>query len=160
MRQMWRRSEAGPRNLGLACTDDGLLLGHTSLVERRDGRFVVRTRDEIERLLRCAYNGEVPIDWLMSGFARVATALNGNDQCLARIAAVHLRMPGSGEFGSPRCVGARRPARQICPRRRIRRRKLESRTASAHRQRAQSRLVRADKRLGSRRAKHACRRER
>jgi hypothetical protein len=79
MRQMWRLSEAGPRNLGLACTDDGLLLGHTSLVERRDGRFVVRTRDEIERLLRCAYNGEVPIDWLMSGFARVATALNGND---------------------------------------------------------------------------------
>jgi hypothetical protein len=91
--QMWRLIEAGPRNLGLACTDDGLLLGYTSLVERRDGRFVVRTRDEIERLLRCAYNGEVPIDWLMSGFARVATALNGNDQCLARIAAVHLRMP-------------------------------------------------------------------
>ena len=29
----------------------------------------------------------------MSGLARVASALNANDQCLARIAAVHLQMP-------------------------------------------------------------------
>jgi len=41
--------EAGPDNLGLACTDDGLLLGRTPLIERRDGRFVVRERDDIER---------------------------------------------------------------------------------------------------------------
>jgi hypothetical protein len=47
---MWRLSEAGPDNLGLACTDDGLLLGRTPLIERRDGRFVVRERDDIERL--------------------------------------------------------------------------------------------------------------
>ena len=93
MHQMWRLSEAGPRNLGLACTDDGLLLGRTSLVERRDGRFVVRARGEIERLLKCAYDGEPPVDRLMSGLARVASALNANDQCLARIAAVHLQMP-------------------------------------------------------------------
>jgi hypothetical protein len=58
MHQMWRLSEAGPRNLGLACTDDGLLLGGTSLIEHRDGRFVVRARDDIERLLKCAYDGE------------------------------------------------------------------------------------------------------
>jgi hypothetical protein len=93
MHQMWRLSEAGPRNLGLACTDDGLLLGRTSLVERRDGRFVVRPRGEIERLLKYAYDGEPPVDRLMSGLARVASALNANDQCLARIAAVHLQMP-------------------------------------------------------------------
>jgi hypothetical protein len=93
MNQMWRLSEAGPRNLGLACTDDGLWLGHTSLIERRDGRFVVRERGEIERLLKCAYDGEPPVDQLMSGLARVASALNANDQCLARIAAVHLQMP-------------------------------------------------------------------
>ena len=42
MHQMWRLSEAAPQNLGLACTEDGLLLGRTSLIERRDGRFVVR----------------------------------------------------------------------------------------------------------------------
>jgi hypothetical protein len=48
----WRLSEAGPNNLGLACTDDGLLLGHTSLIERRGDRFVVRERGEIERLLK------------------------------------------------------------------------------------------------------------
>jgi hypothetical protein len=93
MHQMWRLSEAGPRNLGLACTDDGVLLGRTSLIERRDGRFVVRTRGEIERLLKCAYDGDPPVDRLMSGLARVASALNANDQCLARIAAVHLQMP-------------------------------------------------------------------
>jgi hypothetical protein len=93
MQKMWRLSEAGPRNLGLACTDDGLLLGHTSLIERHDGRVVVRTRDEIERLLKSAYDGELPLDRLMSGLARVASALNANDQCLARIAAVHLQIP-------------------------------------------------------------------
>jgi hypothetical protein len=92
MHQMWRLSEAVPQNLGLAFTDDGLLLGRTSLIERRDGRFVVRARGEIERLLKCAYDGEPPVDWLMSGLARVASALNANDQCLARIAAVHLQM--------------------------------------------------------------------
>ena len=42
---MWRLSEAGPDNLGLACTDEGLLLGGTPLVERREGRFVVRDRE-------------------------------------------------------------------------------------------------------------------
>jgi len=93
MHQMWRLSEAGPLNLGLACTDDGLLLGRTSLIERRGGQFVVRARGEIERLLKCAYDGEPPVDRLMSGLARVASALNANDQCLARIAAVHLQMP-------------------------------------------------------------------
>jgi hypothetical protein len=36
---MWRLSEAGDDNLGLACCDDGLLLGRTPLIEKRDGRF-------------------------------------------------------------------------------------------------------------------------
>jgi hypothetical protein len=69
------------------------LLGCTALIERRDRRFVVRDRGEIERLLKRAYEREPPVDRLMSGLARVASALNANDQCLARIAAVQLRMP-------------------------------------------------------------------
>jgi hypothetical protein len=89
----WRLSEAGPDNLGLACTDDGLPLGQTPLIERRDGRFVVRQRHEIERLLQCAYGGALAADRIMPGLATVASALNTNDQCLARIAAVQLRMP-------------------------------------------------------------------
>ena len=93
MYQLWRLSEAGPDNLGLACTDDGLLLGRTLLIERRDGRFVVRGRNEIERLLKRAYSGEPPIDRLMPGLGTVAAALNADDPCLARIAAVHLRVP-------------------------------------------------------------------
>ena len=97
----WRLSEAGPYNLGLACTDDGLLLGHTSLIDRRGERYIVRERHEIERLLKRAYHSEPPVDRLMDGLATVATALNANDQCLARIAAVHLKIP---DLPIPRCV--------------------------------------------------------
>jgi hypothetical protein len=91
--QMWRLSEAGDDNLGLACTADGLVLGRTSLIERQDQEFVVRERREIERLLRCAYETDPPVERIMPGLATVARALNADDQCLARIAAVHLRIP-------------------------------------------------------------------
>jgi contact-dependent growth inhibition (CDI) system restriction endonuclease-like protein len=90
---MWRLSEAGPDNLGLACTDDGLLLGGTPLIERRDGRFVVRDRDEIEQLLQRGHRYIGEADRLMPGLATVARALNTGDRCLARIAAVHLKLP-------------------------------------------------------------------
>jgi hypothetical protein len=91
--QFWRLSEPGPGNLGLAFTDDSLLLGQTPLIERRDGRFVVREPNEIDRLLKRAYRGEPAVDRLMPGLATVASALNANDPCLARIAAVHLKIP-------------------------------------------------------------------
>jgi hypothetical protein len=90
---MWRLSEAGDNNLGLACSDDGLLIGRTPLIEKRDGHFAVREQREIERLLSRAYRSEISADRIMSGLAAVARALNTNDQCLARIAAVHLRIP-------------------------------------------------------------------
>src|SRR5579864_3435423 len=92
--QVWRLNEnTGDDNLGLACTEQGLVLGRTALIERRDGRFVVRERSEIEQLLSRAYQSNVVVDRLMSGLATVAAALNANDQALARIAAVHLRIP-------------------------------------------------------------------
>ena len=92
--KIWRLSEnSGDDNLGLACTEQGLVLGRTALIERRDGRFVVRERSEIEQLLSRAYQSNVVVDRLMLGFATVAAALNANDQGLARIAAVHLRIP-------------------------------------------------------------------
>ncbi len=93
LHQVRRLSEPGDGNLGLACTAEGLVLGRTLLIERRDGRFVMRGRAEIERLLDRAYRAELPLDRLMSGLANVAIALNANDPCLARIAAVHLRIP-------------------------------------------------------------------
>src|ERR1700731_1131189 len=92
--KIWRLSEnSGDDNLGLACTEQGLVLGRTALIERREGRFVVRERREIERLLSCAYQLNVIVDRLTPGLATVAAALNANDQALARIAAVHLRIP-------------------------------------------------------------------
>jgi hypothetical protein len=78
---MWRLSEAGPDNLGLACTDDGLLLGRTPLIERRDDRFVVRERDEAERLLQRGHRYIGEAERLMPGLAAVATLLgNGCSQ--------------------------------------------------------------------------------
>jgi hypothetical protein len=92
--QVWRLSEHdGDDNLGLACTEHGLVLGRTPLIERRDGRFVVRERSEIERLLSRAFRSEIAADRLVPGLMTVAAALNANDQALARIAAVHLRIP-------------------------------------------------------------------
>ena len=143
MQQMWRVSEAVPQNLGLACTDDGLLLGRTSLIERRDGRFVVRARGEIERLLKCAYDGEAPVDRLMSGLARVASALNANDQCLARIAAVHLQMPDLASAAIRDALEAEDLLIKYA--RNEGAGELESGVASAHRHVAQSRVVRHDR---------------
>jgi len=100
MHAFWRLSESGPDNLGLACTDDGLLLGRTPLIERRGGRFVVRERNEIERLLKEAFPRCTAVDRLMPGLATVASALNANDACLARIAAVHLKIPDLPSFSA------------------------------------------------------------
>jgi hypothetical protein len=90
---LWRLSEGGEDNLGLACTNEGLVLGRTPLVEQQDQRFFVRERSEIERLLRRAYRTDLAVDRLMPGLAIVALALNANDRGLACIAAVHLRLP-------------------------------------------------------------------
>jgi hypothetical protein len=92
--KIWRLSEnVGHDNLGLACSEQGLVLGRTPLIERRDGRFVVRERSELECLFRLAYGREATAQRLMPGLATVASALNANDHGLARIAAVHLRIP-------------------------------------------------------------------
>jgi hypothetical protein len=90
---IWRLSERAPDNLGLAFTDEGLLLGRTPLIERRDGRFVVREQSEIARLVKYSFPDGVAVDRLMPGLARIASALNANDQASARIAAVHLQIP-------------------------------------------------------------------
>lgn len=104
MHRMWRLSEPGPENLGLACTDDGLVLGRTPLIERRDSRFVVRERGDIERLLRRAYQFEGALERLMSGLATVARAFNVNDPCLARIAAVHLKISDLPDAAARECM--------------------------------------------------------
>jgi hypothetical protein len=39
---LWRLSVGGDRNLGLCCTEDGLFLGRTPLIERRGSTYVVR----------------------------------------------------------------------------------------------------------------------
>ena len=120
MIRMWRLSEGGEDNLGLACTNDGLVLGRTPLIERRDHRFVVRDQGEIEALLSRAYQENIAADRLMPGLAIVAAALNANDSCLARIAAVHLRIPDLPDRSArdqPGGGGHPHQARSCCARR-------------------------------------------
>jgi hypothetical protein len=93
LHQVWRLSEYYEGNLGLACTKDGLFLGRTPLLERQGTRFAIRKRTEIERLLSRAYGTDLAVDRLLPGLATVTAALNANDHGLARIAAVHLRIP-------------------------------------------------------------------
>src|SRR5947209_18976534 len=97
---IWRLSEAGDDNRGLACSDEGLVLGRTPLLARRDGRFVVRHARDIQRLLSRAYRADVDAGPLVGGLATVAAALNANDLLLARIAAVHLRIPDLPDEGA------------------------------------------------------------
>jgi hypothetical protein len=96
--QVWRLSEPGDDNLGLACTEQGLLLGRTPLNERKNGRFAVRERSEIERLLSRAYRAELPLERLMKGLVTVASALNANDPGLARIAGSPFADTGPAEL--------------------------------------------------------------
>jgi len=90
---IWRLSEYHSDNLGLAFTDGGLLLGRIPLIERRDGRFVVRERSEIARLVKYSFPNGVAIDRPLPGLTIVASALNANNQAGARIPAVHLQIP-------------------------------------------------------------------
>lgn len=92
--QFWRLAKRGGESLGPSCGEDGLFLGGTALIERQnDGRYAVRPQDELERLLGRAYEAKIDVDELMPGLAAIAKALSKGDLCLARIAAVHLRLP-------------------------------------------------------------------
>ena len=66
---------SGRKYLGLACTADGLLLGRTPLIARRDERFVVRERREIERLFSRAFGDVSAVERIMPGLGVVARAL-------------------------------------------------------------------------------------
>jgi hypothetical protein len=89
----WSLSGGGDRSLGLSCTEDGLFLGRTPLIERREKGWVVRPRADLERLLGRAFGNGISLDRLMPGFRVVASALDEKNLCLAQIAAVQLRVP-------------------------------------------------------------------
>ncbi len=88
----WRLSKGSKDSLGLSCSEDGLFLGRTALLERTEGGFAPRKHHELERLLARAYGAPVSVEDKMPGLGSVAKALNKGDLCLARILAVHLRL--------------------------------------------------------------------
>jgi len=119
MHHFWRLSEGGDNNFGLACTNEGLVLGRTPLIERRGTQFVVRDRGEIERLFR-RIDTSGPVDRIMPGLHTVASAMNANDPCLARIAAVHLRIPDlPDQSGIASAEGHAAESRLVCADRQI-----------------------------------------
>jgi len=131
--QVWRLNEPGDHNLGLACTEQGLLLGRTPLIERRNGRFAVRERSEIERLLSRAYRAELPLERLMAGLTTVASAFERKRSG-----------PGAdcgGPFADTRPAELNRAGRDGGGRYPHQVGRLESRPASADRRTAKSRLV-------------------
>jgi hypothetical protein len=55
---LWRLSAGGDRNLGLCCSEDGLFLGRTPLIERCGKTYIVRLQADLERLFCRAYGSE------------------------------------------------------------------------------------------------------
>ena len=90
--RIWRITERKD-GLGLHCAEGGLFLGPTPLLERSAGMFAPRPQDDLEVLLGRGFGFPVSLDRVMSGLGTVASALNADDLCRARIAAVHLRIP-------------------------------------------------------------------
>lgn len=90
---LWKLSEGGAGCLGLACTEDGLFLGGTALIERRQGRYAVRPQADLDRLFGRAYQDGIAVERLIPGLHRIAAALAESNLCLAQIGAPHLRLP-------------------------------------------------------------------
>lgn len=91
---IWRLSDSGDQALGLWCSEDGLYLGRTPLVERRGGWYAVRSQAELARLFRRAYGDCAALERrVLAGLVTAASALNDKNLPLAQIAALHLRLP-------------------------------------------------------------------
>ncbi len=93
--RVWTLTEDRGESLGLSCAEDGLFLGRTPLLECQGGRFVPRPENDLERILNRGFGiGAAPcLDRVMPGFRAVSSALNENNLCRARIAAIHLQIP-------------------------------------------------------------------
>ena len=79
--------------LGVACTEDGLFLGGTALIERRQSCYAVRPQADLDRLVGRACQGGIAVERLIPGLHRIAAALAENNLCLAQIGALHLSLP-------------------------------------------------------------------
>lgn len=74
---IWRLSEGGDHNFGLSCTEEGLFLGRTPLVERRDGAYTVRSGSDLQRLLSRTYGADIKVDRVMPGGVPIGTPGRG-----------------------------------------------------------------------------------
>lgn len=103
---LWRLSAGGDRNLGLCCTEEGLFLGRTPLIERRGSTYAIRPQADLDRLLDQAYGGKPAAARVIAGLATVAAALAQGNLALAQIAAVHMRLPDLPDALARACLEA------------------------------------------------------
>ena len=66
---LWRLSVGGDRNLGVCCSEDGLVLGGAPLIERCGESYVLRSHADLERLFGRAYGGAAVATRVMPGLA-------------------------------------------------------------------------------------------
>lgn len=109
-----RLSEGGNGGLGLSCTEDGLFLGRTPLIERRGERYLIRPQHDLERLLNRAYPTGMTLDRVIRGLIVVASALSwegefdywpeeGCEAVLARIEREWIRANADPNLAEPIC---------------------------------------------------------
>ena len=94
--KLCRRS--GAVTLGLCCDEDGIFIGDYALVTPitdATGRRLYRARPltEINIALSAAYGRAVDFSDRMAGLRLAARYLSAGERALAKIAAVHLRVP-------------------------------------------------------------------
>jgi hypothetical protein len=84
-------NEAG--GLGLSCTEAGLLLAGTPLLQKSEAGFAPRSMAEIEGLVQAAYGKDMKATDLLPGINSVAIALNRGETAHAMTVAVLMRLP-------------------------------------------------------------------
>jgi hypothetical protein len=86
------RLASGAGSLGPSWGETGLALAGVSLFRRTDNGFAPRPIDELEALLKAAYQRDLDAS-TVRGLGVAANALNQGDIGRAMIAALHLRLP-------------------------------------------------------------------
>ena len=94
--ELWSLDEAGEAALGLCCTEEGLFLGRTPLIEKRGGKICRPSAEGVGAVAEASHGGG--LDRLVRGLGVVKSALDEKNLCLAQIAALQLRVPPLPDF--------------------------------------------------------------
>jgi hypothetical protein len=77
---------------GVYCGREGLYVGSAALIERREGQYRIRDKDEIAELLGAAYEPPPDIAGCFGRLREIAASLQEHDPSRAMIAALQMRL--------------------------------------------------------------------